>query len=67
MNIEFSIGTYDKIQHEFVQNWLTDNKFEVKDISFNGDHYSEIYCFGDYNKAYRKLSGIANISLEHWN
>lgn len=64
-NIEFSIGPSNKDVHDFVVTWLYENSFNIKDISFNGDHYSEIYVLGNYNKAYKKL-GDLDISFETW-
>lgn len=64
--IEFSIGPSDKENHDKIINWLSENlDYEIKLISYNGDHYSEIYVKGDYNKAYEVLSKFKT-SLEHW-
>lgn len=66
MNIEFSIGPSNQEQHDFVLQWLNDNKYTIQSISYNGDHFSEIHCTGDYNKAYRKVSSLKHLSIENW-
>lgn len=67
MNIEFSIGPGNKEEHYYVLNWLKLNNYNIKGISFKGDHYSEIHIEnGDYNKAYDALTILPHLSLEHW-
>ena len=65
-NIEFSIGPNNKQSHDTIINWLLLNSFEIKDISHEGDHFSEIYCVGDYNKAQEFCTSIKGTSIEHW-
>ena len=65
-DIEFSIGPADKQSHDDVLFWLANNSYSVKVVSHQGDHYSEIHVFGDYNKAHMTLSNKKGISFEHW-
>lgn len=63
--IEFSIGPNNRDTHLLVIDWLLLNKYELVDISKNGDHYSEILVKGDYLKCYDNFKGMG-ISFEHW-
>ncbi len=65
-HIEFSIGPADIKAHEGVMNLLNNSDCVIRGISFNGDHYSEIHCYGDFNSIYDYLKPIKNISIEHW-
>lgn len=65
--IEFIIGPSNQEQHDFVYTWLKANNYEVRGISYIGDHFSEIYCVGNYAKAHRKLADLPSISFENWN
>ena len=66
-NINFSIGPADEESHEMVLKILESNdNVKLLEIDWNGDHYSEIHCIGDYNALYEELSVIKHISLEHW-
>ena len=65
-DIEFSIGPGNKEEHYPILEWLVDNEYHIMHISHDGDHYSEIYVFGDYNKAYDYLKQFSSVSIEHW-
>ena len=65
-DIEFSIGPNNKEDHSQILKWLTNNEYRIIHISHEGDHYSEIYVFGDYNKAYDYLQQFTLVSIEHW-
>jgi hypothetical protein len=65
-SIEFSIGPKDKEQHDKVIEWLKENKYEIKNISFNGDHYSEILIFGVFENFLNHWKDKPGLSYEHW-
>jgi len=65
-NIEFSIGPNNDEDHKQILEWLENNDYKTSHVSHDGDHYSEIYTFGDYNKAYKYLQQFTLISIEHW-
>jgi hypothetical protein len=66
MKIEFSIGPDTEHAYNEVMYLLNDADCVIRGISFKGDHYSEIHCYGDYNSLHDYLKQIKNISIEHW-
>lgn len=67
--IEFSIGPSNERDHEEILKHIPlIEGNQIKHISFDGDHYSEIYVYGHYNQTYSMIKdlGIKNISIEHW-
>ncbi len=63
---EFYIGPGSEVEHNTIITWLKENNYEIRDISYNGDHYSEITAYGDYMKAYNNTLELGHCSIEHF-